>query len=68
MQIYTDLKKSLTDVDFVQESIPEILKVKQDFYSKIDTFLRPDIIIASSTSGLLISEIVKNCRTKDERL
>ena len=68
MQIYTDLKKSLTDVDFVQESIPEILKVKQDFYSKIDTFLRPDVIIASSTSGLLISEIVKNCSTKDRAI
>ena len=68
MQIYTDLKKSLTDVDFVQESIPEILKVKQDFYSKIDSFLRPDVIIASSTSGLLISEIVKNCSTKDRAI
>ena len=68
MQIYTDLKKSLTDVGFVQESIPEILKVKQDFYSKIDTFLRPDVVIASSTSGLLISEIVKNCSTKDRAI
>ena len=68
MRIYTDLKESLTDVDFVQESIPEILKVKQDFYSQIDKFLQPDVIIASSTSGLLISEIVKNCKTKDRAI
>ena len=31
MQIYTDLKESLKGVDFVQESIPEILEVKQEF-------------------------------------
>tara|TARA_B100000900_G_scaffold412889_1_gene435604 strand:+ start:359 stop:1342 length:984 start_codon:yes stop_codon:yes gene_type:complete len=68
MRIHTDLKESLTDVDFVQESIPEILKVKQDFYSQIDMFLEPDVIIASSTSGLLISEIVKNCETKDRAI
>tara|TARA_E500000075_G_scaffold124909_1_gene128295 strand:+ start:1011 stop:1994 length:984 start_codon:yes stop_codon:yes gene_type:complete len=68
MQIYTDLKESLTDVDFVQESIPEILEIKQDFYSQIDLFLKPDVIIASSTSGLLISEIVKNCDTRDRAI
>ena len=68
MQIYTDLKESLTDVDFVQESIPEILEIKQDFYSQIDLFLKPDVIIASSTSGLLISEIVKNCDSRDRAI
>ena len=38
------------------------------FHSKIDTFLRPEVIVASSTSGLLISEIVKNCSTKDRAI
>ena len=47
MQIFTNLKESLTEVDFVQESIPEILNVKQDFYSQIDLFLNPTVIIAS---------------------
>ena len=51
MQIFTNLKESLSEVDFVQESIPEILNVKQDFYSQIDLFLNPSVIIASSTSG-----------------
>jgi len=68
MQIFTNLKESLTEVDFVQESIPEILNVKQDFYSQIDLFLNPSVIIASSTSGLLISDIVKNCNTKDRAI
>ena len=68
MQIFTNLKESLTEVDFVQESIPEILNIKQDFYSQIDLFLNPSVIIASSTSGLLISDIVKNCNTKDRAI
>ncbi len=68
MQIFTNLKESLSEVDFVQESIPEILDIKQDFYSQIDLFLNPSIIIASSTSGLLISDIVKNCNTKDRAI
>lgn len=68
MEISTNLKDSLTEVDFVQESIPEILKVKQDFYSQIDLFLKPDVIVASSTSGLLISDIVKDCNTKDRAI
>ena len=68
MQIFTNLKESLTEVDFVQESIPEILNVKQDFYSQIDFFLNPSVIIASSTSGLLISDIVKNCNTRDRAI
>ena len=52
----------------MQESIPEILNVKQDFYSQIDFFLNPSVIIASSTSGLLISDIVKNCNTRNRAI
>ena len=68
MHIFTNLKESLSEVDFVQESVPEILNIKQDFYSQIDLFLNPSVIIASSTSGLLISDIVKKCNTRDRAI
>jgi 3-hydroxyacyl-CoA dehydrogenase len=49
--------------DFVQESAPERLPIKRDLYARIDTALRDDAILASSTSGLLMSEIQAGFRS-----
>ncbi len=38
--------------DFVQEAAPERLDLKQDLFAEIDALLPPDVVIASSTSGL----------------
>ncbi len=43
--------------DFVQENAPERLPIKRDLYARIDQVLRPDAILASSTSGLIMSEM-----------
>ena len=44
------------DADFVQESAPETLTLKIGLHAKISAVARPDVLIASSTSGLLPSE------------
>ena len=44
------------DADFVQESAPETLALKIDLHAKISASAAPDVLIASSTSGLLPSE------------
>jgi carnitine 3-dehydrogenase len=57
--VYTiDMKMALTDAQFVQESAFESYEVKQKIVSEMDEYA-PDAIYASSTSGLLISEIQK---------
>jgi 3-hydroxyacyl-CoA dehydrogenase len=43
--------------DFVQENAPERLPIKRELYARIDSVLRPDAILASSTSGLIMSEM-----------
>ncbi|HKX74989.1 MAG TPA: 3-hydroxyacyl-CoA dehydrogenase NAD-binding domain-containing protein [Acidimicrobiia bacterium] len=43
--------------DFVQESSPENLTLKQDLLAVIDSHTRPEVVIASSTSGLLPSKL-----------
>jgi 3-hydroxyacyl-CoA dehydrogenase len=43
--------------DFVQENAPERLPIKRELYARIDGVLPPDAILASSTSGLIMSEI-----------
>jgi carnitine 3-dehydrogenase len=44
---------AVADADFVQESLPEREDLKQRVLAAIDAATRPNIIIASSTSGLL---------------
>lgn len=46
--------------DFIQESIPEQIDLKQDLHTKIGESARSNVIIASSTSGLLPSDFYQN--------
>ncbi len=55
----TDFKEAVADVQFIQEAVPENYEVKQKILKKVDAHADPEIIFASSTSGLLISEIAK---------
>ncbi|HVZ10638.1 3-hydroxyacyl-CoA dehydrogenase NAD-binding domain-containing protein [Rhodopila sp.] len=49
--------------DFVQENAPERLPVKRALYGRIDMALRPDAILGSSTSGLIMSEMQAGFRS-----
>jgi len=49
----TDVEAAVRDADFVQESTPEREELKIPLLARIDRVARPDVIIASSTSGLL---------------
>ena len=44
-------------VGFVQESAPEKLDVKRALYTDIDAALPDDVVMSSSTSGLIMSEL-----------
>jgi 3-hydroxyacyl-CoA dehydrogenase len=48
--------------DFVQENAPEREGVKQQVLARIDAVLPPETVIASSSSGLLISRLQTACR------
>ncbi len=57
-----DLGEALEDVEFVQENGPERQNIKIETYAKMDELLPPDVILASSTSGLPISPIQDACK------
>jgi carnitine 3-dehydrogenase len=57
-----DMKRALDDVDFVQESGPEREAVKIDLFAAIDAAAPSAAIIASSSSGLLMSRLQSRCR------
>ncbi len=48
--------------DFVQESAPENEELKRDVLAAIDAAAPPDVVIASSSSGLLPTRIQASCR------
>lgn len=57
-----DPKKAVAGAGFVQESGPEREDMKIALFAELDAALPPETIIASSSSGLLISRIQSKCR------
>tara|TARA_B100000029_G_scaffold72565_1_gene64344 strand:+ start:299 stop:1237 length:939 start_codon:yes stop_codon:yes gene_type:complete len=58
----TSLKESLKDADFIQECAPENYKLKTKLMEIIGKHSKPNIIISSSSSGLLPSKIYSKCK------
>jgi 3-hydroxyacyl-CoA dehydrogenase len=61
------LEQALEGVDLVQENGPERIEFKQKLYAQLDELLPADVIIASSSSGLTMSEIQKGAAVHPER-
>src|ERR1700693_2493107 len=61
------IEAAVSGADLVQENGPERLDFKQKLYEQLDDLLPADVIIASSSSGLTMSEIQLGCRSHPER-
>jgi 3-hydroxyacyl-CoA dehydrogenase len=57
-----DMKKALSDADFVQENGPERKEFKIKLFADMDAATPPDSIIASSSSGLTMSVMQSACQ------
>ena len=57
MTFTADLPAAVKDAEFVQENGPERIDFKQKLYAQLDELLPADVIVASSSSGLTMSEI-----------
>jgi carnitine 3-dehydrogenase len=62
-----NLAEALAGADLVQENGPERLDFKQKLYGQLDELLPPDVIIASSSSGIKMSEIQSGAASHPER-
>src|ERR1700752_3974060 len=67
LKFTADLAQALAGADLVQENGPERIDFKQKLYGQLDELLPPDVIIASSSSGLTMSEIQKGAASHPER-
>ncbi|KAI5195015.1 putative hydroxyacyl-CoA dehydrogenase [Aureobasidium subglaciale] len=64
----TSLKDHYSKIDFLQENAPEKLELKTSLLAEIDAATRPDVVIASSSSGLPSSKFVGKCTTNPGRI
>lgn len=56
-----DLEEALAGADFVQENGPEREDLKIDLFRRMDAVLPAHVILASSSSGLLMSKVQAAC-------
>jgi 3-hydroxyacyl-CoA dehydrogenase len=61
------LAQAVAGADLVQENGPERLDSKQKLYEQLDELLPPEVIIASTSSGLRMSEIQLGAASHPER-
>lgn len=67
LKFNANLAEALVGVDLVQENGPERLEFKQQLYKQLDELLPPDVIIASSSSGIKMSDIQAGAALYPER-
>ena len=56
----TDLLEMAQKSDFIQENVPEVLEIKRNALAPISKSTEANVIISSSTSGFMPSEIQKD--------
>jgi carnitine 3-dehydrogenase len=62
LRFVADVEAAVRDADFIQESAPEVEDLKRTLLARVDAAARPDVVIASSSSGLLPTRFSVECR------
>ena len=59
------IQEAVEGADFIQENVPEREHIKIEVLEAIDRYAAEDVVIASSSSGLLPSRLQAGCRDPD---
>ena len=62
VRVVDEPEQAVESAVFVQENAPEEMGLKRELYGRIDPVLPADAVLASSSSGLLISELQEGFR------
>jgi carnitine 3-dehydrogenase len=62
LTVHADLADAVSGADMVQENAPEDAAVKRQVLSAIDAAARPEVVIASSTSGFGMTALQQDCQ------
>lgn len=64
----TDLRDALQGAQYITEAIPEDMSLKKNMFEQIDAFTSEDVILASNTSMLSITEMTKSLKKADRAI
>jgi 3-hydroxyacyl-CoA dehydrogenase len=62
LQFVAGLDAAMKDADYVVETIPEKLALKQEFFRQAEAMVRPETILASNTSGIPVTKLAEVCQ------
>lgn len=57
LSFHTSAADAVREADFVQENVPERIEIKKALFTEIEPALKTDAIVASSASGLTLTEM-----------
>jgi carnitine 3-dehydrogenase len=57
VKVFDTAAGAVASADFIQESIPERLDAKRALYGEIEPAMKPDAILATSSSGLKLTDL-----------
>lgn len=57
VSFHADPVSAVKNAQFIQESVPERLPLKHELFAQIEPHLLPEAVVASSASGLMVSEM-----------
>jgi 3-hydroxybutyryl-CoA dehydrogenase len=63
-----DLADAVREADYVVEAAPEDLPLKQKLFAEIEGYVRPDTILASNTSVIPITDIMRGLKKRERAL
>ena len=66
IQVETDPKQAAKDCDFVIEAIPERIDLKIELFHELDGICRPEVVFATNTSALSITEMAASTSRPDK--
>ena len=66
LSLVRDLGKAVEKADFVIESVPEIMDLKQEIFNKLGKFAPKHTILATNTSTMSITKIAANSGRPDK--
>ena len=64
----SDLVQAVGNADYVVEAILEDLPLKQKLFAEIESYVRPDTILASNTSVIPITRIMEGLKQRERAL
>jgi carnitine 3-dehydrogenase len=65
LRITTSIEEACEGAQFIQESLPERIELKQKVLALVSAAAGPDVVIGSSTSGLLPTDMQRDCPYPD---